>query len=219
MAPIALYDFAEMIAQGGFGIKGWKTKQTTLIKMLEANAGFSPIITIKENTRDGVSPNFQDKGFLKPDSVMLVRDGKLADPLVSPRSAREYGVSANGASAWEVPESLDIAAGDIPRDEVVQRLGEGVFINNLWYLNYSDRPGCRITGLTRFACFWVENGEIVAPLNVMRFDETAYRALGENLIGLTAEREMLLDSDTYYRRSTNSSRLPGALIESFNFNL
>lgn len=40
----------------------------------------------------------------------------------------------------------------------------------LWYLNFSDRPGGRITGMTRFASFWVEDGRIVAPLNVMRFD-------------------------------------------------
>ena len=219
MAPVALEDFASMLAHGGFGLKAQRTKQTTLIKMLEADAKFSPMITIKENTKEGVSPNFQGKGFLKPDIVTLIRDGELADALVSPRSAKEYNVPTNGAGAWEAPESLDIAAGDIPQTEVLRRLGEGVLINNLWYLNYSDRPGCRITGMTRFACFWVENGRIVAPINVMRFDETAYRALGENLIGLTAEREMLLNPDTYQSRATSSSRVPGALIDRFNFNL
>jgi predicted Zn-dependent protease len=94
-----------------------------------------------------------------------------------------------------------------------------VWINNVWYLNYSDRPGCRITGMTRFACFWVEKGQVVAPINVMRFDETIYRALGENLLGLTRERDMLLDSGTYGGRSTESARVPGALIDKFHFNL
>jgi hypothetical protein len=65
----------------------------------------------------------------------------------------------------------------------------------------------------------VEKGRIVAPLNVMRFDETIYRALGGNLIGLTESREMLLDASTYEGRATESSRMPGALIEDFNFNL
>jgi predicted Zn-dependent protease len=73
--------------------------------------------------------------------------------------------------------------------------------------------------MTRFATFWVENGVIQAPLNVMRFDETVYRMLGDNLIGLTAEREMIFDPDTYGRRSTRTARLPGALVDDFTFTL
>ena len=94
-----------------------------------------------------------------------------------------------------------------------------MYINNLWYLNYSDRTACRITGMTRFVTFWVEHGEIQAPLNVMRFDETLYRLLGDKLLGLTAERDFLLDPSTYHARSTSSFRGPGALVEGFRFTL
>jgi predicted Zn-dependent protease len=73
--------------------------------------------------------------------------------------------------------------------------------------------------MTRFATLWVEGGEIVAPLNVMRFDETLYRMFGDNLIGLTRKRELILDADTYFRRSTSCVRLPGALIDDFSFTL
>jgi len=34
-----------------------------------------------------------------------------------------------------------MAAGDIARDDVLQR-STRVYINNLWYLNYSDRSAC-----------------------------------------------------------------------------
>jgi predicted Zn-dependent protease len=112
-----------------------------------------------------------------------------------------------------------MAAGHISRQEVLRRLGTGVYINNLWYLNYSDRTACRMTGMTRFATFWVEHGAIQAPLNVMRFDESLYRLLGDNLLGLTTERDFILDSSTYHQRSTSSSRLPGALVEDFQFTL
>ncbi len=53
----------------------------------------------------------------------------------------------------------------------------------------------------------------------MRFDETVYRMLGENLVGLTAEREMILDPSTYSQRSTDSARLPGALVDDFTLTL
>jgi predicted Zn-dependent protease len=73
--------------------------------------------------------------------------------------------------------------------------------------------------MTRFATLWVENGRIAAPLNVMRFDETLYRMLGENLLGFSAERNLILDSGTYGGRSTSSSRMPGALVKDFTFTL
>jgi len=149
----------------------------------------------------------------------LIDQGTFRDCLVSPRSAKEYGVPTNGAGDGEMPESIDVAAGDILADDVVRQLDTGVYINNLWYLNYSDRSACRITGMTRFATLWVENGRIAAPLNVMRFDETLYRMLGENLLGLTTERYLILDSGTYGGRSTSSSRLPGALVKDFTFTL
>ena len=219
LAPVALSEILGTLSWGGFGLKDHRTKQSTLLRMSEEKATLSPAVSIFENTKDGVAPNFQGAGFLKPDRVVLIEKGTFRDCLISPRSAKEYAVSTNGASDGETPESVEMAAGDLAQGDVLARLDRGVYINNLWYLNYSDRPNCRMTGMTRFACFWVENGRIVAPLNVMRFDETVFRALGSNLLGLTAEREMILDSNTYYRRSTGSARLPGALVEDFSFTL
>jgi predicted Zn-dependent protease len=219
LAPAALNDILEMLAWSGFGLKDHRTKQTTLLKMVEEGVHLHPAITIRENTRDGVAPNFQGAGFIKPDHVTLIEAGAFHDCLVSPRSAKEYNVPTNGASGAEAPESVEMAAGDIARADVLQRLETGVYINNLWYLNYSDRSACRMTGMTRFATFWVEGGIIQAPLSVMRFDESIYRMFGDQLLGLTAERDFVLDTGTYHRRSTGSSRLPGALVEGFNFTL
>jgi predicted Zn-dependent protease len=219
LAPSALYDILEMLAWGGFGLKDHRTKHTTLLKMVEEGVHLHPAITIRENTRDGVAPNFQEAGFIKPDQVTLIEAGVFRDCLVSPRSAKEYEVPTNGASSAEAPEAVDMAAGKIARDDVLPQLDTGVYINNLWYLNYSDRSACRLTGMTRFATFWVEGGSIQAPLSVMRFDESIYRMLGDQLLGLTAEREFILDASTYHQRSTGSSRLPGAVVEQFTFTL
>lgn len=219
LAPAALYELVGMLCWGGFGLKAHRTKQTPLLRMVEGEARMSPEVTILEHTAAGVAPDFQEQGFARPDRVPLIEGGRYRECLVSPRSAREYGVPTNGATAAEAPESVDIAPGALPQGEVLERLGTGVYVSNLWYLNYSDRSACRTTGMTRFATFWVENGRIQAPLDVMRFDETAYRVLGDNLVGLTAEQEMILDSDTYFSRSTKSGRLPGALVEDFTFTL
>lgn len=219
LAPDALYDVLQTLSWGGFGLKDHRTKQSTLLKMAEEGLCLHPTITIQENTRDGVTPNFQEAGFLKPDTVPLIAAGVLGESLVSPRSAKEYGVATNGASPAESPQSLDMAAGALASHDILRQLDTGIYVNNVWYLNYSDRSACRMTGMTRFATFWVEHGVIQAPLNVMRFDESIYRMLGDNLLALTVEREFILDTGTYHRRSTDSGRLPGVLINDFHFTL
>ena len=73
--------------------------------------------------------------------------------------------------------------------------------------------------MTRFATFWVERGQIVAPPNVMRFDDSLYRMFGENLLELTGERDWILSTSTYGQRSVETSRLPGALVGGLTFTL
>jgi predicted Zn-dependent protease len=219
LAPAALGEMMTILSWGGFGLKSHRTKQTAFLKMVSGDARLAESVTITENTRDSTGPSFGAAGFLKPDQVELITKGRYTGTLCSPRSAKEYDAPTNGARDDEMPQALDFAAGDVPAEEVTSRLDTGVYVNNLWYLNYSDRAAGRITGMTRFATLWVEKGRVVAPLNVMRFDETIYRLLGENLLGLTRERDFLLDNDTYGQRSTNCAWLPGALVKDVRFTL
>ena len=138
---------------------------------------------------------------------------------MSPRTAREFGLPTNGANGSEAPEALSMAPGTLPAKDALAALGTGLYVGNLWYLNYSDRTACRMTGMTRFATFWVEDGRIVAPVNVLRFDDTLYRMLGENLEALTDETELLLDSSSYGSRVLSSAALPGALVKEMAFTL
>ena len=219
LAPAAVEEIVSLLCWGGFGLKAHRTKNTPLLKMIEGAETMSPLVTLAENTRQGLAPNFSPAGFIKPDSVTLIEAGKYKDCLVSPSSAREYDVPTTGSSGGEAPSSLDMAPGQIDDDDILSTLDTGVYVNTLWYLNYSDRPGGRITGMTRFATFWVESGRIAAPLNVMRFDETVYRILGSNLVALTGRRDFLPSSQTYGRRHSDSARLPGAMIDDFRFTL
>ncbi len=219
LAPAALSELVGLLGWGGFGLKDHMTKQSPLLKAVAGEARLANCISLSENTCEGLAPAFQRSGFIKPERVPLFEDGGYEQALISPRSAKEYGTATNGANDHEHPESLDLGPGDLAQSDVLGEMGTGIYVNNLWYLNYSDRPNCRVTGMTRFATFWAENGQIVAPINVMRFDETLYRTLGTQLVGLTQERDFLPDAGTYERRSTSSTRMPGALIDGFSFTL
>lgn len=216
-APTALAEFVGMLSWGGFSLKSHRTKTTPLLRMIEAGATMHESVSLAENTREGLAPNFTSAGYVKPDRVELIRAGRYANCLVSPRSAKEYNQTVNADG--EAPRSLDVASGGLADDDILPTLGEGIYANQLWYLNYSDMPAGRITGMTRFATFWVEGGKIVAPLNVMRFDETVFNALGANLVALTRRRDFLPSSETYEQRSVSSSRVPGAVIRDFRFTL
>lgn len=218
LAPAAMEELMGMMSWGGFSARARATRQSPLLRMQEG-AHLSPALTLVEDTAGGVGPAFQGDGFPKPDKVVLIDRGRLGEALVSPRSAREYGFANNAASAGEAPEALAMAGGDLDEQQVLAALGDGLYIGNLWYLNYSDRPAGRITGMTRFATFLVENGRIAAPVAPARFDDSIYRMLGDNLSGLTRSRDLLLSTSTYGERSTNSMRLPGALLSRLRFTL
>lgn len=219
LSPAAVAELMGTLSYGGFGHKSHQTRTTAFLPMITKGVRLDPRVSIFEDTGRAPAPAFQSEGFLRPDRVPLITEGALAGTLVSPRSAREYGVSPNGAGGHEFPEALAMAGGDLDEDEVLDTLGTGIWVSNLWYLNYSDRSAGRMTGMTRFATCWVEDGEVVAPLSVMRFDETVFRLFGSQLVGLTKEPELLLSADTYFRRSFASTRVPGAVISGMRFTL
>lgn len=217
LAPDALQELLGILSWGGFGLKSHKTRQTPLLGMVTDNLKLSPKINLTENHAIGLTPVFCTEGFIKPDSVSLIKNGNYDQCLVNARSAKEYNSSVNCNS--EYPQSLQLSNGTLQQNKIMSALGTGIYISNLWYCNYSDRNHCRMTGMTRFACLWVENGVPVAPLNVMRFDESIYHILGDKLIDLTEEQEKLFAPDSYHQRSESSAFIPGALVDDFTFTL
>lgn len=213
LAPAALSEIVQTMSWGGFGLKSRKTMQTPLIKLARRNASLDECLTMVEHNAQGIGPDFTTEGFIKPAKVMLIDSGKLRDSLVSSRSAQEFGEPVNTNS--EYPCALEMSGGNLAEDEVLPALDSGLYINNLWYTNFSDRNDCRITGMTRYACFLVENGRFKAPIDAMRFDESIYHLFGDKLIAFTVEREFIFDTDTYERRSTASLHLPGILADDF----
>jgi predicted Zn-dependent protease len=147
------------------------------------------------------------------------RRGPRRDLLTSPRSAREFGLRSNAASDHESPESLRVSPGTMPAAGALALLGTGLSVSNLWYLNWSDRNAARATGMTRFACLWVEDGEPVAPIEAMRFDDGVYRLLGDALEALGDVAHPMPSTDSYDGRALAGIEAPAALLSSMRFAL
>jgi len=210
LAPAALHEVVEMLGWGGFSARALANKESPLQRLYDGGASLSPMLQMDELASGALAPAFGPQGLPRAD-VALLREGAAAGRLVYPRSAREYGMAANCADADEAPRSLSVAGGALAQQDVLATLGTGLYIGNLWYLNWSDVPAARLTGMTRFATFWVEDGRIQAPVGTMRFDDSLYDFLGTHLQALTHERDLRVSSSTYDERQTQSALLPGAL--------
>ncbi|HEN8799903.1 TPA: TldD/PmbA family protein [Pseudomonas putida] len=218
LAPSAMDEIAGMLCWGGFSAQALATGNSALQRLYNGDARLSPLVSFTEQVSGSLSPAFSDEGSPRLD-VPLIQQGQAVQRLTSARSAAEFELLANGADSYESPCALSLAPGSLPSEQILERLGSGLYISNLWYLNYSDLPAARMTGLTRFATFWVEDGQIQGPVSTMRFDDSLYSLLGSQLEDLTREREMILSTSTYGQRSTGSSHLPGALVKGLTLTL
>jgi predicted Zn-dependent protease len=218
LAPAAVEELWSLLRRE-FGERARQTKTTPLMPAIEGKQKFSPLVTARESVGTGVAPGFSGDGWPRPPAIDLVRAGEVVGSLVSSRSAEEYKVPCNGAGAWESAEALSLEPGTLAEADVLATLGTGLRVSDLWYTNYSDRQACRVTGMTRFATFWVEDGEIIAPIQVMRFDDSAIRIFGDGLLALGAEAALGMSTSTYFQRATGSTQVPGALVDGLKLTL
>ncbi len=219
LAPRAVSDLVGMMGWNALSASAWKQGRSPFKKLADRECKLSPQLHVTENFGLGLTPRFNSVGEVSAQSIALIAQGELASLLVSSRTSREYGLTANGANESEGPRALDVAPGTLQEKDILKALGTGLYLSNLHYLNWSDPVSARVTGMTRYACFWVDKGEIVGPIKDMRWDESLYEALGVKLLALTPHTAIDPAVDTYYQRALGGSRTPGALIDNFTFTL
>lgn len=215
LAPSALVEIVRFL---DFGYQRWANKTNLLQRWYDGEAELNAWVNIHQNPKLGLAADFNDAGYSLA-KKKLIQSGQPAEKLISPRSSLEFGCSHNGADESEHSPCQDMQAGDLEESGILQALDEGIYINNLHYLNVSDHSSARLTGMTRFACFWVKEGKLQAPIEVLRFDDSIYRMLGSELARLTAKRKRIVSDSTYFQRSRGGIILPGALINNMQFTL
>lgn len=223
LAPGAVAELCQMMSWNALSFSSLKKGNCAFAKLYDKQKSLSPLFSLRENFALGLSPQFNSMGEMAPEQLMLIENGELKNMLISSRAEKEYGVKSNGADAggWgmEPLRSPEILPGSLSEKEALKALGTGLFLSNLHYLNWSDVSQARLTGMTRYACFWVENGEIVGPIKDMRFDDSLYSILGKELEALTREQHLDPAIGTYFQREIGGKKIPGALVGQFAFTL
>lgn len=219
LAPAALSELVSMLSWGALGEASIRQGESPLRLLRSGTQTLSPRFNLYEDFSRGDISRFNEEGVLAPESLPVIHEGKLSNSLVSSRSAKEYQVLPNGAAAHEGLRSPTVQGGKLEEAEILKILYTGLYLSNLHYLNWSDQPGGRITGMTRYACFYVEKGEIICPIENMRFDDTIFNLLGSELLDLTCSASYIPDVGTYNMRSVGGSMMPGLLVSKLEFTL
>ena len=218
LAPAAVAELLHMFSWGGVGEADLQ-QGNSAFGLLRQGQSLSAQFTLQENFERANMPRFNSYGEVAPLQLPVIQQGRLVNSLVSSRSAKEYKVPSNYASRGEYLRAPEIMPGSLTADQILPQLDRGLYLSNLHYLNWSDHPNGRVTGMTRYACFWVENGEVTAPIENLRFDESLYHCFGDGLVNLTNFQDTIADIDTYDRRGLGGSCVPGVLVDDFTYTL
>lgn len=130
---------------------------------------FSELVTLRSDPTDRATPaaTFDGEGMaLKP--TTWIEGGRLTALRYSRHWANQRGKAPTGQ-----PTTYHLHGGSAgSAQELLRGVKRGVLITHFWYTRVVDPQSILITGLTRDGVFLIENGELTAPVNNFRFNES-----------------------------------------------
>jgi predicted Zn-dependent protease len=141
---------------------------------------FSDPIEITSDPADRENPSapFDDEGFpLAP--VTWIDKGAIARLAISRYWAQKTGKKATGEA-----QSFHLKGGTDTIEKLIAGVKRGVLVTRFWYANMVEPQTLLCTGLTRDGTFLIENGQVTAPVNNFRFNESPITVL-KNVDGMT----------------------------------
>jgi PmbA protein len=176
---------------------------------------------------DGLAPLGLPKAFdfegVPKQRVTIVENGVAKDVVWDRRTAKRSGdgrqstghaLSAPAQGFGALPLNMAVTGGDATRDELVERIGEGIYVTRLHYLGVVDPREGIITGMTRDGTFKIEGGKVTKPLVNLRFT-TSFPKVVENLVGLGSDVELVNRSDFYDERYPFGTLVPTVATSAF----
>jgi predicted Zn-dependent protease len=127
----------------------------------------------------------------------LVRAGVTVGLAHDRRSASLAGVDPTGSSIGSeafggYPGDLFMGAGDESPEQLVAGVERGLLVTDLWYNRILDPKTQVVTGLTRNGLFLIEGGEVVAPVENLRYTQSVVGAMGPgHVLGLGADAQLV----------------------------
>jgi predicted Zn-dependent protease len=183
---------------------------------------FDPSFSLVDDALDpeGLPKAFDFEGVPKQ-RVELVVDGVARDVVWDRRTGARAGKRSTGhalappaQAQGPIPLNLAVPGGDMEPGELVERVGDGIYVSRLHYLSVVDPREAIFTGMTRDGTFRIEDGRVTRPLVNLRFT-SSFPELAERLLGLSRERKLVNQSDFYGDRYPYGTLVPAVATERF----
>ena len=221
----ALADLLQYFAYDSFGALGLLEQRGYLTGRLGEQV-FDESISITDDALDarGFPKAFDFEGTPKQ-RVELVTDGVARGVVWDRATAKRAGGDARttghappqeAAGLGPLPFALSIAGGDAESvDELVARVGDGIYVTRLHYLGVVHPREGVITGMTRDGTFRIRDGKISEPLVNLRFTIGVPELL-RTVHGLTRDVQLVNASNFYSERYPYGVVAPALATASFN---
>lgn len=135
----------------------------------------------------------------------LQREAWFEDGVLRQLSYDRFWADKQGARPTGGVGSLRMSGGTASLEDLVRGLDRGLLVTRLWYIRSIDPRTILYTGLTRDGVFWVENGEVVRPVNNFRWNDSPLTAFAS------------IEELGRPQRVTASREVPPARLSSFQF--
>jgi len=114
------------------------------------------------------------------------------------------------------PFALAMDGGDVETpDELVELVGDGIYVTRLHYLGVVDPREGVITGMTRDGTFRIRDGKIAEPLVNLRFTVSVPQMLAD-VPGISREQQLVNVNDFYGERYPIAALMPAVATARFN---
>jgi predicted Zn-dependent protease len=140
----------------------------------------SGLVTIADDALAtvGLPIPFDFEGTAKR-KVPFLTEGVVGEPVTDLATAAALGGASTGhahIAREQVPApvaaNVVMQTGPQSEDDLIADVEKGVYIERFWYTRLVDRQASTITGVSRDACFLIENGRMTQPVATARFTQS-----------------------------------------------
>lgn len=219
LEPEAVAELLEWLGYIGFGAKQLSEK-TSFMTGRFGEKVMGKNITIYDDGSDprGLAVPFDLEGIPKQRTDLVV-EGKAKGVVYDSQYGKLYNRPSTGHALpydeieGPLPTNQIMRPGSTPRDEMMKRMGKGLWINRFHYVNgLLNTQEALMTGLTRDGTFLVDKGKVVKAVKNLRFTQSILKAFS-NVLAISREQQLIGDP----AQGFSSVVVPALLIRDFTF--
>ena len=141
----------------------WKQGRSPFKRLADGEVQFLTAAAGHGELRLGLTPRFNDQGEVSAQQLALIAHGKLASLLVNCPHRQRIWPGGQRCQRRRIAPCVGCGTRHLQEVDVLRALDTGLYASNLHYLNWSDPVSARVTGMTRYACFWRRTAPSSAP--------------------------------------------------------